>query len=97
MIRTLLTTALLLAPAVASAEQPTCGSYTEFAEELAMRWGESVIERGLSHEGVILEWWGNPETGTWTVLVVRPDGTACTDNFGEGYETFEPIAAGTDS
>lgn len=98
MIRTLLTTALLLAPAVASAQDaPQCFGYTDFASALATNYGESVLERGLSSAGTLIEWWGNPETGTWTLLVVTPAGLACMIADGQSYETFEPIAAGTDS
>jgi hypothetical protein len=72
----------------AYAQQPPCAAYDVMTKGLSDRFGESVIERGLSQTGVMVEWWGNAETGTWTILTVNAAGVACIVQAGELFETL---------
>ncbi len=38
--------------------------------------GESVAGQGVAG-GALVQLWRNPETGSWTVLLVLPDGAVC--------------------
>lgn len=97
MKKILLATALILAPAVAQATQMQCRPYDEVAELLTGGFGEVLLERGLDHRGTMAEWWGNRETGTWSLVTVQPNGVACIPAYGQAFESIEPAALGTDS
>ena len=53
-----------------------CGSHAEVAAGLAGGYGEVLFAVGTVRE-VKMETWVNPETLTWTVLMVHADGKAC--------------------
>jgi hypothetical protein len=57
---------------------------------------ESVVMRGISSSGDLLEVWTNPETGTWSVTTTSPNGVICMRDFGEGFEAqdYVPPEAG---
>jgi hypothetical protein len=76
----------------AYAQEPPCAPYADLAGALTSKYGESVMERGLSQAGVLVEWWGNSETGTWTILTITAAGVACIVQAGELFETL-PVGA----
>jgi hypothetical protein len=76
----------------AYAQQPPCAPYPDHSKALTDKYGESVMERGLSQAGVMVEWWGNSETGTWTILTITAAGVACIVQAGELFETL-PVGA----
>ena len=43
---------------------------------LARDYGETVTEQGIA-DGALVQLWRNPETGSWTILMVMPDGMVC--------------------
>ena len=53
-----------------------CGSHAEVAAGLAGGYGEVLFAVGTVRE-VKMETWVNPETLTWTFLMVHADGKAC--------------------
>ncbi|MCK9544726.1 MAG: hypothetical protein M0R03_22130 [Novosphingobium sp.] len=59
------------------------------------RYGESPRFQGLT-EGLSAIWqaWLNEATGTWTIVVLRPDGSACPVIAGQMGALVEPIPAG---
>jgi hypothetical protein len=76
--------ALMASPAYA---QPQCMGYPDLAAALTSEFSESVAGRGLSN-GNIAEIWVNPNTGTWTLVVVTPNGIACIAGHGTNWETY---------
>ncbi len=87
-------TALLLAQA---SPQPPCGPFRAFTAELGKSYGEVPAARGLVKNGQVFVLMANPETGTWTALVVTPAGVACGIGAGTGYELAKPKPEGTPS
>jgi hypothetical protein len=64
-----------------------CGPRDAMVEKLTSRYAERLTAGGLQQsrqQASVLEVWASAETGTFTVLMTRPDGTSCI------------VAAGTD-
>lgn len=70
---------------LAQMAQPACAPHATVAARLATRFGEAPQFAGLTRDGSLLEAWANRETGTWTLLRVTPDGTACLMASGEDW------------
>lgn len=75
MIRAL-TLGLVLAAGAAQA-QPACAPRAQLAQTLAQSWGEAPAALGLTRDGALVELWANPVTGSWTLMLTAPNGTAC--------------------
>jgi hypothetical protein len=54
-----------------------------FRAALETKYGETRM-LSTSADGVALDIWTNPETGTWTIVLYYPNGTACVPLSGEG-------------
>lgn len=57
--------------------QSTCGPHDRIIEKLGLQYGESTVGRGLQSATRLIEVWRSKEKGSWTILLVRPDGMAC--------------------
>lgn len=68
-------TLLATLPAAVSAE--TCAQREKLVTMLTAKHGESLAGRGLRDESALFEVWRSPETGSWTIIRTRADGTAC--------------------
>ena len=78
--------ALLLSVGGASAAHAACKPRTEAVTELKDRWGETPQLMGtMDKGGKVLEFYGNKETGTWTVIVTDITGISCLRASGEGW------------
>jgi hypothetical protein len=55
------------------------------AKQLAQQFGEVPIVSGVSLNNA-MKFFGNPRTGSWSMIVVRPDGIACVMAVGEDLE-----------
>ena len=51
---------------------------------LASDYGEAPAQQGVA-DCALVQLWRNPETGTWTILLVAPDGTVCALASGEDW------------
>ncbi len=80
-----------------AAAQSNCGPMTRIAAALASRYGEAPVASGLSGSGAAIVLFATPDGGTFTVLVVRPDGTACGLASGNAWELLEPGPQGEPS
>ena len=69
----------------ASADVSQCGPKQTVAEQLAGRFGEVPIVSGISMN-TSMKFFGNPRTGSWSMIVIRPDGIACVLAIGEDLE-----------
>lgn len=63
-------------------------------QQIAKRYGESILGAGVTPMG-ILYITVNPITGTFTVVMRRPDGMACIVGGGKGWATTETVLPGT--
>lgn len=103
MTRNILVAALLAVgycaaqPVMAQSLLSNC-STVEVAERLMTEgFGEHVFWEGLlANNQVVIQAWNNPETGTWSLVAILPDGTACI--FADGFiHTFvDPPIPGND-
>jgi len=86
--RLILAAALLTAPQATA--QAACGPHERVVAHLATRFAETRQALGLAARGTaMIEVFANLDTGSWTVLLTQPDGTACMIASGTA---FEPLA-----
>lgn len=71
----------------------TCAAHDVIAAILSERHGESVVGRGLQSAKRALEVWAS-ESGSWSAVIVRADGTACLVASGQAWSPVEPPAEG---
>jgi hypothetical protein len=87
-------TGLLLLPAVAAALQ--CGPTEAVLTGLAERYEEKATARGLMPDGSIAMVTATDDGGTWTLLLVKPDGQSCIMAAGRDWETYPAAPAGVE-
>jgi hypothetical protein len=76
---------LIVPPASA---QSICASKKDFLDALAAKYGEAEIMNGTASDGTTaLMVLANPETGTWSIMIVRPGGFICMLASGDDYQT----------
>lgn len=68
-----------------SAHAASCAPKALIEEALGTQFGEAAFAMGLA-VGNIVKFFSNPQSGSWTVVVVRPDGIACVVAQGENFE-----------
>ena len=83
--------------AEAAAETAACAALAEVVAKLAQRFGETLRSVGLQRSDGLLEVYASDRTGTWTILVTRPDGISCLLAAGERWEEEPERAAGEDA
>lgn len=90
-------TALLLPPSLTFGQpvQP-CGPRHSIVAALEAQYGERLVAQGVTAGGLLLELLvappslGNP-SGSWTIIVTRPNGSACIGASGEAWSTALPV------
>ncbi|MXU64913.1 hypothetical protein [Oceanomicrobium pacificus] len=65
--------------------QSVCGDRDSVIDQLESRFGEVHAHSGLTGPGALLEIWTSPETGSFTVLMTRPNGSTCVMTTGEHW------------
>lgn len=85
---------IALSAGIAQAQQ--CVQFSDGAARLVSEYGESIIGRGLMPNGAAVVIFANPDTGTWTLVVVTPDGCSQSPADGQSWVSFDPEAPGTD-
>jgi hypothetical protein len=65
-----------------------CKPWREIAEELGRRYAERPVAFGLQSNGQLLQVFASEETGTWTLVTMHPNGTACLIGAGDSWETL---------
>lgn len=82
-----LATALIAVATLSAASQASgnCGPKDKMSEALASQFGETPFASGISANSAV-KFFGNPLTGTWSVVVIKPDGMSCVVAIGEGLE-----------
>lgn len=84
--RAALAGALAFAAGAACAQAQPCAQRAEVVERLAERYGETLQSVGVQSNSGVLEVYASDETGSWTILVTSPDGTACLIAAGRMWE-----------
>lgn len=75
------------------AQQPPCGPTGMVEKQLTEKYKESIVGAGIVNGGVLFTL-VNPETGTFTILLRRPDGMTCIVMSGTGYTIQDPPQKG---
>ena len=80
------TCSFLLAP-IADAQifrgTAPCASRDAIIDRLTDRFDEVQMGAGLIGEAGLVEVWRSPDTGSWTILMTRPNGMTCVVATGE--------------
>lgn len=96
--RTVVGIALLACTPHAEAAAPNpCAARGEVVAELAERFGETLRSVGPRRAEGVVEVYASTRTGTWTILLTRPDGTSCLLAAGEFWEEEAGAAPGEDA
>ena len=89
-MRTILAAALAAFFAVPAFAQSNCGPFTVVIATLQERYGEEIVARGTSADSqgrqMVTMVYANTETGSWTVVQIYTDGTACVRAAGDNFE-----------
>lgn len=82
--------ALAAAPPTPGIAQVACGYRSDIVAALAGKYGESQRGVGIQSPTSVFEVWASAKSGTWTILMTRPDGTSCLMANGVGWG--QPVA-----
>lgn len=69
--------------------QSVCSPTPMMYEQLSDDQGESRVAVGMVATGEMLELWAGDRSGTWSLLVTRPDGVTCVVAVGVNFERVE--------
>ena len=87
LVRTAIALGLLAATPAANAEEAqACAERARVVQKLQEKFGESLRSLGLHRADGVVEVYSSEETGTWTILMTRPDGKTCLLAAGQGWE-----------
>lgn len=78
-----------------SQENPACGPRAEIDKRMWVQFGESPIGAGVTPGGILYVT-ANPQTGSFTIILRRPDGIACVMMGGTGWADVEALIPGRD-
>ena len=81
-----------IAPVQMSPAQMVCGKRTDMIQQLGEKYGETRRSLGLAGARGVVELYASEETGSWTILLTSPQGTACMMAAGEAFQ-IEPVTA----
>jgi len=74
----------IAAPSLAQA-QLVCAQRDSMIDKLKKKYGESERGMGLSGTEAVVEIWSSEKTGSWTIVLTRPNGIACVMAAGESW------------
>ncbi len=79
-------------PAAPAAAQMVCGKRVDIIRQLGEKYGETRRAMGLADGRGVVELYASEETGSWTILITSPQGTACLMAAGQAFQ-IEPVKA----
>lgn len=85
--------AAMTAASMAVAAPPVCGDRMVLINTLADRYHEAPKSMGLSADGGVVEVLAS-ESGSWTMLITRPDGVSCLMASGTNWESVKTLVKG---
>jgi len=62
-----------------------CAPRDSIVAQLEKKYGETRRGAGLQNRGAVTEVFASAATGTWTIIVTRPDGVSCAVAAGEAW------------
>ncbi len=71
-------------PSIAEA-QSVCAERENMITKLKKKYGETERGMGLSGTEAVIEIWSSEKTGTWTIVMTRPNGITCVMAAGESW------------
>ncbi len=96
--RTVVGIALLACtPHAEAAGRGACAARGEVVAKLAERFGETLRSVGPARSDGVVELYASATTGSWTILVTRPDGLSCLLAAGERWHEAPKPVPGTDA
>ncbi len=78
-----------LAPPVHAQAVPGCQTREHLVQTLADRYNESLDSIGLQGPELLLEVWSAQDTGSFTVLITKPNGISCVVATGKNWHKFD--------
>ena len=72
------------------AGETLCADTAEARRVLAEKYGERPESAGIDPAGMLVEMWGNEETGTWTLMATEAGGETCILAAGNGFVRAAP-------
>jgi hypothetical protein len=85
--RAVISLGLLAATPQARAEdRRACAEREQVVQKLEEKFGETLRSIGLHQNDGVVEVYSSEATGTWTILMTRPDGMSCLLAAGELWE-----------
>ncbi len=82
LIATTAVAALLACPALAA---PNCASNAQVEAILTEKFQEEPVSHGMTENGHLMMWWGNLDTGSWTITETLGENT-CIRASGGGFK-----------
>lgn len=70
--------------------QSRCQDRDALVRALENRYAERLAGAGLRDERAVFEVWTSDDSGTWTILLTRPDGTSCVMASGTNWRNALP-------
>ena len=91
-MRKMTITALAAAVSTAGAAnaQQACADRDQITTRLESKYGESFAGGGLRNAKSIYEVWMSEDSGTWTIIMTKPDGQACVMAAGTNWRKALP-------
>jgi hypothetical protein len=87
LVRAAIAVGLLAGTPPAEAEgRPACAKREQVVRKLADSFGETLRSVGLHQSDGVVEVYSSDDTGTWTILMTRPDGISCLISSGQMWE-----------
>lgn len=74
-----------------------CAPRDALVAMLDQRFGEVLQGAGLQNATTLVEMFASLDTGTWTLVLTRPDGTACAIAAGQHWQNAADVPAGKPS
>jgi hypothetical protein len=79
-------TLLAVTPSAGAEGDQACAERSRVVQKLADKFGETLRSLGLHRDDGLVEIYSSEETGTWTILMTRPDGMTCLLAAGQRWE-----------
>ena len=81
-------------PATAGQQVLSCANRDDMVKVLAKRYGEAPRAIGVANPSAVIEVFTS-KSGTWTILLTKPDGASCIVSAGESWEEAPPLRSMT--
>lgn len=85
----------IILAALLLAQQQPCGPTGLVEKRIHDQHGESIVGAGVVAGGTMFIT-ANPDTGSFTIMLRRPDGLTCVLMGGTGYATLDAFKPGVD-